>query len=635
MSEIIIAEILGKLFLKEAIVSTYKYCKEFLKKKDKILEFDQTYFTESLSQNLSKTINWSNNIYFSGLISEKKTEETHVNLDFYLSPLRETHENIKPKENLLEEIFNQTSKHIIILGEGGSGKSTTMQMLSKKILSDENYLPDYTFPLVIRFREFNEDFKYLSKHSTRDQEQNFETYKGNLLFWILYRELGLHFKNKTDHDKTLNFIYDISSGFLKTFIIAVLNFLKPIIILDGFDEIDLNLRPKIFNEINELCLGMTNARVVITSRSGEFEYTISNAHKFQLAPLTANKIELFCKRWLKDANRGEELFSAIKNSPFYDTTIRPINLTLLATLFEANGYLPPKPRSVYRDIIDLQIFKWDKIRNVNRVSNVSNFDPSIKFEFLSHLAFHLSKENLIVFDKYKLEHIYKKILSSRFSLNPEQFEEVINEIETHSGIFVQSGRDRYEFPHKSIQEYFTGEYLTRYQPISDLKEVVTKLPNELAIATSLSNNPTYILKEARKLLLTNQKEMESNFLIYIKRLISEKIDFIPSKDLGLDVISLWVDLFSKTTSLKLHFYEFYTLNGISESVSLLEENYKVDASIYPQVKNMSKQKLEEIKYDFQTNIILRDKKSYGDKRVVSFSIPLFFVLNWKYMPKFS
>jgi len=631
MGEINVEEVINRNSVK--IGHVYQHCQGYLQSSGKTLTTSPQYFTEQLRQNLTRTINWSGNIYFSGLIKDKKTDDIHIDMDFYLSPIRERYDTTKPEENLLREIFKRTTKHLVILGEGGSGKSTSMQMLSRKMLTDNADHPEYSIPLVLRFRECNKDLDHLNKHVTESDGKPFSTYKGNLLFYTLYKELGLLFKNKTENESSL--LYDLENGFLKRFVIKAFDFLSPVIILDGFDEISYDLRPKIFHEIEELCFSLTSTRVIVTSRTGEFEYIIANAHKFQLAPFNDKKIESFCNAWLKDKGKGKILFEEIRNSPFYDATIRPINLTLLATLFESTGYLPPKPRSVYRDIIDLHIIKWDKTRDILRISNVSNFDPSIKFEFLSHLAFHLSKENLIVFDRYKLEYIYKKILSFRFSLDPEQFDKVINEIETHSGLFIQSGRDTFEFPHKSIQEYLTGEYLTRYQPIFELKEVVLKLPNELAIATSLSNNPNYLFTQAINIFLKGNSARADQFFIYLGRVVSEKIDFTPRMDFGYELLSLWEELFGISNNTELY-KKFFNLKGVMESIALVEEIFRIDPETYLDIRNLIKNvpNIDELKLGYKIQLQLRDRSKYSNMYKTKITVPLFCVIHWKYMHKY-
>jgi hypothetical protein len=97
----------------------------------------------------------------------------------------------------------------------------------------------------------------------------------------------------------------------------------------------------------------------------------------------------------------------------------------------------------------------------------------------------------------------------------------VNEIESHSGILVQSGFDRFEFSHKSLQEYLTGKYIFSLSNIPD-PEILKSLPNELAIAISLSGSPnTYF-----NYFLQKRNAFKREFWdVFLARLIDEHPDF--------------------------------------------------------------------------------------------------------------
>jgi len=76
-------------------------------------------------------------------------------------------------------------------------------------------------------------------------------------------------------------------------------------------------------------------------------------------------------------------------------------------------------------------------------------------------------------------------------------QQVVNELETHTGLFIQSGYEQFEFAHKSLQEYLAAEYLVKLPSIPPERRILFKLPNELAIAVTISSNPSdYIIQVA-------------------------------------------------------------------------------------------------------------------------------------------
>src|SRR5262249_6237409 len=141
----------------------------------------------------------------------------------------------------------------------------------------------------------------------------------------------------------------------------------------------------------------------------------------------------------------------------------------------------------YRKIIQLLLEQWDRERNVKRKSRYAGFTPEEKEEFLSHLAYDLTiSTGRSIFEEGALRESYDRIYNN-FPLDAAEREEVIAEVESHTGLFLESGFERYEFMHKSIQEFLTAEYIVRLGSIPDLTSI-DGLGAEMAIAVAISSN---------------------------------------------------------------------------------------------------------------------------------------------------
>ena len=66
----------------------------------------------------------------------------------------------------------------------------------------------------------------------------------------------------------------------------------------------------------------------------------------------------------------------------------------------------------------------------------------------------------------------------------------MQELALKEGLFIQSGYDSYEFPHKSLQEYLTAEFLIKLPQIPNNPDFLNLMANELAIATAISTSPS-------------------------------------------------------------------------------------------------------------------------------------------------
>jgi hypothetical protein len=66
-----------------------------------------------------------------------------------------------------------------------------------------------------------------------------------------------------------------------------------------------------------------------------------------------------------------------------------------------------------------------------------------------------------------------------------------NEVETHTGLILKSGHDRFEFSHKSLQEYLAAEFTVKMPSKPSNMIDLQIMPNELAIATAILAYPIF------------------------------------------------------------------------------------------------------------------------------------------------
>ena len=120
------------------------------------------------------------------------------------------------------------------------------------------------------------------------------------------------------------------------------------------------------------------------------------------------------------------------------------------------------------------------------------------------------------------------IICEDFELPKNESLNVIEEIISHSGLIRQVFYDKYEFSHKSLQEYFVANYMIRLPKLIQNVDIVLRIPNELAIVVTLSSTPELLFFE---LICENLKVnmFQNNFIVeFFKRLEIEKPDFRPN-----------------------------------------------------------------------------------------------------------
>ena len=434
---------------------------------------------------------------------------------------------------------------------------------SLQIVLNKKY-EDLNFEEVTLFAQ-----EYLNKIQANKIEFQTELKNKFIIFEYLFHTLGLKINMEGQKDEEI-----IATK--NNLVLNLIDKLKVLIIIDGFDELNYKKhREIVIKEIQELANYMENSKLIVTSRTSDFNYSIENIHVYELCSLDENQIELFAEKWLGDKSKANDFIVAVRHSPFSDTTIRPLTIAHLCAIYERIGKIPEKPKTVYKKVINLLLEEWDEQRNVKRISKYASFEIDRKFEFLSIIAYYLSvKSKKSSFTKETLINAYLQIYEN-FDLEKQECSNVVQEIETHTGLFIQSGFDLYEFAHKSLQEYLTAEYIVKLPFLPDERHILQSLPNELAIAVSISSNPSNYLTELVQNRFLKNKFSLTFFQTFVTRLLLEKPDFNKNEKVGIAALllySLYLNPFEAIDSRQLTLFVIDDM--VTEFEMLIDEIFK-------------------------------------------------------------
>lgn len=543
---------------KEALSLIFAIASNQLKKINLKLETDKQDIEKALNNHLRIVKNWSEEITFKDLKASKRISDIFIPLDLYVYPRRikfEIEEEIK-KIPLLD-VIGVEKNHLAILGQPGAGKTTSMKYICQSIFFDENfYKSKFNYPLLIKLREFNQPLK--SKDNT------------GIIIEYLFNVLGLKIKNTKDE----NISAEQLNRAKKNLVYEILEKSKVILIIDGFDELSFKSHKEIVkNEIGEMANYLEESKIILTSRSADYDYSSENISIYEICPLVESQIQDFSVKWL-GIHEAPKFLDAVKKSPYNDTSIRPLTIAHLCAIYERIGKIPDKPKTVYKKIINLLLEEWDEQRGIKRTSKYAMFEVDRKFEFLSNLAFNLSiKNSKAVFSRSDLQSIYKTIYID-FDLDSSDSTEVIQDIESHTGLFVQAGYDFYEFAHKSIQEFLTADYIVKLPNIPSQNKIIEKLPNELAIAITISSNPSEYFIQIVKNILLPMRDSHIFIQKFINRLILEKPDFYRNSKVGFSTLLLYSKYMQQNSDSKNQLTLFNSDFLIQEFEDLIDSVFK-------------------------------------------------------------
>src|SRR3569832_138896 len=268
--------------------------------------------------------------------------------------------------------------------------------------------------------------------------------------------VGLDFKFDMNGDDDLRVFF---RSVLEEVLVTLLDSLNAVVLIDGLDEISAPaLQQEAIADLRMLTTRLKQSKVLLTCRSGDFRYSFDGTSIFEIAPLSEDQVRQFVTRWLPSPQEAAALLKQLFDSPFADTAMRPLSLAHLCAIYERMGKIPDEPKSVYRKVVNLLIEEWDAQRSVRRTTQYSRFTVDRKFDFLCVLAYELTTDGALRFDATQLELTYRRICV-RSGLPAGEAKLVARELESHTGLLIETGYQQYEFAHKSIQEYLTAESL--------------------------------------------------------------------------------------------------------------------------------------------------------------------------------
>jgi hypothetical protein len=477
---------------------------------------------KAVSDHQQEVRSWAAEISFTETPLGRRLSDVFVPLNIYVSRRRSQYDREPLPDLDLEDSLTNDKRSCIIFGQPGAGKTTALKHLCLRYFEDPNFLSHRHVLIRIHLRDLN------MATPTTLPEYIRRTLQEMLRLRISYPE-ELEGEDNSGARKAIR----------DSVITDWLNAVHALIILDGFDEITLkNRRDLIVEELRRLSAQLADASFILTTRSGEFSAHIERVNCLEIRPFSQEQIAKFAAYWL-GAIDAKTFLEQLQRSPYHDTAIRPLTLAHLCVIFERSKRIPSKPKTVYRKIVRLLLEDWDQEKSVVRESAYANFEADRKEEFLANLAFELTRNfKTTTFSTTRLVKCYEAI-HGNFGLPLSHATKVVDEIETHTGLFFQSAQDEFEFSHKSLQEFLTAEFIVRMASIPKNMIELQIMPDELAIATAISSQPSEYLTQ---LVIEHFNQIKTSFQFtrsFVNRLLLEDPDFEEAPRVGFALLALY------------------------------------------------------------------------------------------------
>ena len=501
---------------------------------------------------MAEVAKWTSQIQLLGMPSPKSTDTNTVELTIATQPRRFRGPASSPQIGEAELLAD--SNNYLLLGDPGSGKTTTLKRLARRLITSEAVAPTdiYQYPLVVRLRELTHGNLFLHIAS---------------LLGIKVQTVSIPSEGLGSSPQIQHWVGNL---LLRDMLPQLLSATGAVIFLDGLDEMKTSLRAELLSDLRTLALKASDAKVICSCRSGDYIEHIDGFCLCEICPLSDAQIQSIASNW---ADNSDAFMAALADRAYYDVSDRPLLLVQLLRIFNKYGYLPMKASDVCRKLLRLLLEEWDVERAIHRTSVYANFEADQKLLFLSALAYHLTYVTKTkIFTEDQLVAAYAAVCEHH-TLPLHQSNDVVREIESHNGIIVFSSSDRFEFSHLSFQEYLCADYLVRDAYSEKLPLYLQEYPAVVAVAACLAPRPGIWLAQCilddRNAAVFDAEALCS----FLARLFIESPPLMPSYELGLAALQL-LFRFGDNSVAEDMLSKFVQIPAVTRSIAMALRHYR-------------------------------------------------------------
>lgn len=243
--------------------------------------------------------------------------------------------------------------------------------------------------------------------------------------------------------------------------------------LDGYDELNYDIRDRVSDEIEELAAVFSDCSFMMTSRPSEDLDSWASFEACKLQPFSKEKVKEFVTKTPFENDEKCKFLEEIDVDLFdqhAEFLSNPLLALMMLLIFSSRGEIPKKKHLFYEKCFEILTIEHDarKGRYKRKLfSDIEMDDLERIFKFFCVLSY---RKRAFTFEKEEaLKFCASAIKTANLSSAPDK-RMVLRDFQESISILAREG-EQYDFAHRSFQEYFYAKFVVDDRTLEPAKKL--------------------------------------------------------------------------------------------------------------------------------------------------------------------